>query len=166
MAKNYSEHPSYGKEDHNHKVVTLTFGAALTDRQWDAMGDDEPQLDSKFDALSYCDGDRSGKSLSHDWENTDTNPRGLIGYVLSRNELKIWASEAVTPEYFMVAARYVIAEAGKTPGLGEAEVVKVSTNGIAVGYSGDTLGEVGASMDIARRSPRPTKANQPKPGGR
>lgn len=152
MTEDYSEHESYGKENRNDKSVTLIFGKPLTDAQWSAMGDDEPQLDSKFEDLMYCDGDRSESSLSHDWEKTDASPRGLVGYSLSRTELKIWASEAIEPRYFMDVARYVIAEAAKTPGLDEAEVAKVATSGIAVGYSGSTLGDVAATVDVAGRA--------------
>jgi hypothetical protein len=152
MTRNYWEHESYGKENCNDKVITLTFSAPLTNAQWDKIADNEPQLDSKFEDLTYCDGDGGAARLSHDWEKTDRCPRGLTGYSLSRTELKIWASEAIEPRYFMDIARYVIAEAAKTPGLGEAEVAKLSTSGIAVGYRGSRLDEVAASLGIAGRS--------------
>ncbi|TAL27639.1 MAG: hypothetical protein EPN97_16810 [Alphaproteobacteria bacterium] len=162
MTENYWEHASYGKENRDDKSITLTFGKPLTDAQWNDMDGSEPQLDSGFDDLDYCDGDGSPARLSHDWEKTDTCPRGLTGYSLSRTELKIWASEAIEPRYFMDVARHVIAAAAKTPGLGAAEVAKVSTSGIAVGYAGTSLDEVAATIDIAGRSFKAKPKTAPK----
>lgn len=143
----YWEHPSYGKEVFD-KAVTITFKTPLTKKQAGDLFDNAPQLDEKFPDLAYTDGALNGTTFDHGWEKTDTIPRGLINYEISKNQITVTATDAISPALFIQAVKHVLSETAKTV---NAEVEKVGTNGLAVGYSGNTLSEVASSIDIARR---------------
>jgi hypothetical protein len=152
MTENYWEHESYGRENRDDKVVTVTLARPLTDEQFEALDNDGPQLDNLYPELGYCDGGTEGGVLGHDWENVENTPRGLIGYEISRTEIKIWGSEAIEPSYLMGAARYVLSETAKVPGLAETEVSCISTSGIAARYRLGTLTDAAESLDVAQRA--------------
>ena len=161
MTGNYWEHPDYGREDRDDKAVTVTLSRPMTPKQWDTLESEGPQLDMLLTDLSYCDGGNDGKSFSHDWENTTTCPRGLIGYAISESEIRIWGSEAIPPEYLASAARYVLSEVAKTPGLADAGVACISTTGMAAQYTLGTLTDAANSIGL---TPRADKAPDAKPG--
>lgn len=148
----YWEHPSYGNENTSHKVITVTLKTPMTAAQLDALDAASPQLDMHFNDLDYADGDRVGdKSFSHDWEKTDTVPRGLIGFSISRDEIRVWASEAITPAYILEATKFVLSETAKTQTI-DTQIAKVATSGLAVGTMGSTLEEVAGSLRLAVRT--------------
>jgi len=143
----YWEHPSYGNEVFD-KTVTVTLKTPLTKKQVESIFDSAPQLDEKFPDLAYTDGAINGASFDNGWEKTDTIPRGLINYEISQDRITMTASEAISPALFMQAVKHVLSETAKTV---NAEVEKVGTSGLALGYSGNTLSEVASSIDIAHR---------------
>jgi hypothetical protein len=76
----------------------------------------------------------------------------LIGYDISRDEIKIWGSEAMDPSYVAGAARYVMAEIAKLPGMADAPVACISTSGMAASYTLGTLSDAATSLNVARRA--------------
>jgi hypothetical protein len=155
MSQNYWEHPSYGNENHDDKFVIVTVDKnPASSTEWESFGDNKPQLESRFKDLDYCDGENTGDGLNDDWEKTDICPRGLVGYIFEENTIKIWASEAITPDYLLEIVRYTLAEAAKDVHFSGARVTNVSTSGVAVRYAGNMLDEVAKTINCASRSPR------------
>lgn len=163
MTGNYWEHESYGKENRDDKVITVSLRKPMTEEQAEALDDDNPQLDALYPELNYCDGGRDGGVLSHDWENVEGVPRGLIGYDIARDEIRIWGSEAIGPDYLVKAARYVLAEIAKAPCMAGAEVGCVSTSGLAARYTIGTLADTAASLDVAARAYKTPEARPENP---
>ncbi len=151
----YYEHPNYGHENLEDKVITVTLKTPLTRAQVDALFDDAPQLDSKFDDLSYTDGEKMRDGFDHAWEKTDITPRGLLDYKVEQDKITIRASEAITPAYFFDAVRYVLSETARVENL---PIKYVGAFGVTLSYSGDTLQDVANTLDTAnRRKPAPPK---------
>jgi hypothetical protein len=163
MTQNYWENGSYGKEDRDDKVITVSLSRSLTAEQFEKLNDENPQLDELYPELSYCDGGGDGV-VSHDWENVENTQRGLIGYEIGRDEIKIWGSEAIDPAYLAGAARYVLAEIAKQPGLADAPVACISTSGMAASYTLGTLADAAASLDVAKRAYKAPKPDNPNKG--
>lgn len=169
MTKNYWEHPSYGKENHDDKVVTVTLNKTPTADEWVAFHYDYeryPQLDSKFTDLQYCDGERQKNGLDDDWEKTDINPRGLVGFVFKENQVKIWASEAITVEYFNEVVRYTLATTAKSQCFSGAQVTAITANGVSSHHTGSALSEVAATISVApllTRCPPASAPRKPQP---
>lgn len=163
----YSEHPSYGEENCNDKVVVVKLDKALTAREWDVFYDGIPDPIGRFSDLDYCDGSSYEDGVEASWEKTDICPRGLVGCIFKGNEIRIWATEAITADYFLEVVRYTLSEVAKDEFFKSAQVLSVVTEGVSFSCSGIALKDVAATMhrekppsDPQHASGRPPK----KPG--
>ncbi|MBI3440648.1 MAG: hypothetical protein HY052_02400 [Proteobacteria bacterium] len=147
---NYEEHESYGKENCDDKVVVITLNKTPTAEQWESFREEAPVLGDKFKDLDYCDGALNNDGLDDDWEKTDICPRGLVGFIFKENELKIWASEAITPEYFQDVVRYTLSETAHSKCFADAEVVSIDTRGLPLLLSGNTLNALVGHIDFGK----------------